>query len=254
MRIARFSTGDEVVFGVVEGDVISTIAGHPFNQIQFTGERYPLAEVRLLAPMLPSKVIAIGRNYAEHAKELGNEVPEEPLIFMKPSTSVVGHGDAIAYPTSQSERVDFEGELAVVIGRLCREVPAERAKDVIFGYTCANDVTARDLQKKDVQFTRAKGFDTFCPIGPWIETDLDASDVALTTTVNGEIRQGGRTSQLINDIPALVAYVSAVMTLIPGDVILTGTPAGVGPMEIGDEVSVGIEGIGTLTNKVVSRD
>ncbi|MBB3730980.1 MULTISPECIES: fumarylacetoacetate hydrolase family protein [Nonomuraea] len=254
MRIARFSTGDEVVFGVVEGDVISTIAGHPFNQIQFTGERYPLAEVRLLAPMLPSKVIAIGRNYAEHAKELGNEVPEEPLIFMKPSTSVVGHGDAIAYPTSQSERVDFEGELAVVIGRLCREVPAERAKDVIFGYTCANDVTARDLQKKDVQFTRAKGFDTFCPIGPWIETDLDASDLALTTTVNGEIRQSGRTSQLINDIPALVAYVSAVMTLIPGDVILTGTPAGVGPMEIGDEVSVGIEGIGTLTNKVVSRD
>jgi 2-keto-4-pentenoate hydratase/2-oxohepta-3-ene-1,7-dioic acid hydratase in catechol pathway len=239
---------------VVEGDVISTIAGHPFNQIQFTGERYPLAEVRLLAPMLPSKVIAIGRNYAEHAKELGNEVPEEPLIFMKPSTSVVGHGDAIAYPTSQSERVDFEGELAVVIGRLCREVPAERAKDVIFGYTCANDVTARDLQKKDVQFTRAKGFDTFCPIGPWIETDLDASDLARTTTVNGEIRQSGRTSQLINDIPALVAYVSAVMTLIPGDVILTGTPAGVGPMEIGDEVSVGIEGIGTLTNKVVSRD
>ncbi|MFD1935979.1 MULTISPECIES: fumarylacetoacetate hydrolase family protein [Nonomuraea] len=254
MRIARFSTGDEVVFGVVEGDVVSAIAGHPFNQIQFTGERYPLAEVRLLAPMLPSKVIAIGRNYAEHAKELGNEVPEEPLIFMKPSTSVIGDGDAIAYPTAQSQRVDFEGELAVVIGRLCREVPVERVNDVIFGYTCANDVTARDLQKKDVQFTRAKGFDTFCPIGPWIQTDLDASDLALTTTVNGEIRQSGRTSQLINDIPALVAYVSAVMTLIPGDVILTGTPAGVGPLEIGDEVSVGIEGIGTLTNKVVSRD
>ncbi|MEU7892525.1 fumarylacetoacetate hydrolase family protein [Nonomuraea sp. NPDC049152] len=254
MRIARFSTGDEVVFGVVEGDVVSAIAGHPFNQIQFTGERYPLAEVRLLAPMLPSKIIAIGRNYAEHAKELGNEVPEEPLIFMKPSTSVIGHGDAIVYPTAQSQRVDFEGELAVVIGRLCREVPVERVKDVIFGYTCANDVTARDLQKKDVQFTRAKGFDTFCPIGPWIQTDLDASDLALTTTVNGEIRQSGRTSQLINDIPALVAYVSAVMTLIPGDVILTGTPAGVGPLEIGDEVSVGIEGIGTLTNKVVSRD
>ncbi|MGV9308808.1 fumarylacetoacetate hydrolase family protein [Nonomuraea sp. NPDC003727] len=254
MRIARFSTGDEVVFGVVEGDVVSAIAGHPFNQVQFTGERYPLADVRLLAPMLPSKVIAIGRNYAEHAKELGNEVPEEPLIFMKPSTSVIGHGDAIAYPTAQSRRVDYEGELAVVIGRLCREVPVERAKDVIFGYTCANDVTARDLQKKDVQFTRAKGFDTFCPIGPWIQTDLDPADLALTTTVNGEVRQSGRTSQLINDIPALVAYVSAVMTLIPGDVILTGTPAGVGPLEIGDEVSVGIEGIGTLTNKVVSRD
>ncbi|MFI6479561.1 fumarylacetoacetate hydrolase family protein [Nonomuraea sp. NPDC050663] len=254
MRIARFSTGEGVSFGVVEDEFISTVAGHPFNQIQFTGERFPLAEVRLVAPMLPSKVVAIGRNYAEHAAELGNEVPEEPLIFMKPSTSVIGPGESIAYPTSLSQRVDFEGELAVVIGRLCREVPAERVKDVIFGYACANDVTARDLQKKDVQFTRAKGFDTFCPIGPWIETDLDPSDLALTTTVNGDVRQSGRTSQLIHDIPALVSYVSAVMTLIPGDVILTGTPAGVGPMEVGDEVSVGIEGIGTLTNKVVSRD
>lgn len=239
---------------MIEGEFISTIAGHPFGQVQFTGDRFPLAEVRLVAPMLPSKVVAIGRNYAEHARELGNEVPDEPLIFLKPSTSVIGHGEGIAYPTGQSERVDFEGELAIVIGRLCREVPRERVKDVIFGYTCANDVTARDLQKKDVQFTRAKSFDTFCPIGPWIQTDLDPSDLALTTSVNGEIRQSGRTSQLIHDIPALVSYVSAVMTLIPGDVILTGTPAGVGPLEIGDEVSVGIEGIGTLTNKVVSRD
>jgi len=258
VRIARFSTGEGVSFGVVEGgpgeEFVSAISGHPFGQVQFTGDRLPLAQTRLLAPMLPSKVIAIGRNYAEHAREMGNEVPEEPLIFMKPSTSVIGHGEAIAYPTTLSHRVDFEGELAVVIGRLCREVPAERVKDVIFGYTCANDVTARDLQKKDGQFTRAKGFDTFCPLGPWIQTDLDPSDLALTTTVNGEMRQTGRTSQLIHDIPALVAYVSAVMTLIPGDVILTGTPAGVGPMEIGDEVSVGIEGIGTLTNKVVSRD
>lgn len=244
-------------FGVVEGgpgeEFISTISGHPFGQVQFTGERQPLGQVRLLAPMLPSKVVAIGRNYADHAKELGNEVPEEPLIFLKPSTSVIGDGEAIAYP-ALSDRVDYEGELAVVIGRLCREVPVDRVKDVIFGYTCANDVTARDLQKKDVQFTRAKGFDTFCPLGPWIQTDLDPSDLALTTTVNGEVRQSARTSQLINDIPALVAYVSAVMTLIPGDVILTGTPAGVGPLEVGDEVSVGIEGIGTLTNKVVSRD
>ncbi len=239
---------------MVEGEFISTIAGHPFNQIQFTGERFPLAEVRLVAPMLPSKVVAVGRNYAEHAAELGNEVPEEPLLFMKPSTSVIGPGEAIAYPTSLSQRVDHEGELAVVIGRLCREVPRERVKDVVFGYTCANDVTARDLQKKDVQFTRAKSFDTFCPIGPWIETVLDPSDLAVTTTVNGEVRQSGRTSQLIHDIPALVSYVSAVMTLIPGDVILTGTPAGVGPLQVGDEVSVTVEGIGTLTNKVVSRD
>lgn len=254
MRIARFSTGEGVSFGVVEGDFISAVAGHPFSQIQFTGERFPLAEVRLVAPMLPSKIIAIGRNYADHAQEMGGEPPEEPLIFMKPSTSVAGPGDSIAYPTALSQRVDYEGELAVVIGRLCREVPAERAKDVIFGYTIANDVTARDLQKKDVQFTRAKGFDTFCPLGPWIETDLDPADLRLTTKVNGEVRQDGRTSQLIHDIPALVSYVSAVMTLIPGDVILTGTPAGVGPLRVGDEVSVGIEGIGTLTNKVVPRD
>jgi len=243
---------------VVEGgpgeEFISAISGHPFGTVQFTGERHALSEVRLVAPMLPSKVIAIGRNYADHAAELGNEVPDEPLIFMKPSTSVIGPGEAIAYPTSLSERVDYEGELAVVIGRLCREVPVERVKDVIFGYTCANDVTARDLQQKDVQFTRAKSFDSLCPIGPWIQTDLDPSDLALTTTVNGEIRQSARTSQLIHDIPALVAYVSAVMTLIPGDIILTGTPAGVGPLQIGDEVAVGIEGIGTLTNKVVSRD
>ncbi|GII92653.1 hypothetical protein Ssi02_28840 [Sinosporangium siamense] len=235
--------------------MISAIAGHPFNAIQFTGERYPLAEVRLVAPILPTKVIAIGKNYAGHVREMGgDQLPAEPVVFSKPSTSVIGHGEAVAYPEKLSQQVDFEGELAVVIGRLCREVPVERAAEVIFGYTCANDVTARDLQQRDGQWTRAKGFDTFCPLGPWIQTDLDPSDLAITTTVNGEIRQSGRTSQLLHDVPALVAYVSAVMTLIPGDVILTGTPAGVGPLAVGDEVSVGIEGIGTLTNRVVSRD
>ncbi|MFD0737071.1 fumarylacetoacetate hydrolase family protein [Planotetraspora mira] len=256
MRIARFSTGDGVAFGVVEEgeQVIAKIDGHPFGGIQLTGERYPLAEVRVVAPMLPSKVIAIGRNYADHAKEMGNEAPAEPIVFLKPNTSVIGSGEAIAYPEKLSERVDFEGELAVVIGRLCREVPVERAFDVIFGYTCANDVTARDLQSKDGQWTRAKGFDTFCPLGPWIETSLDPSDLALTTTVNGELRQSARTSLLLHDIPALIAHVSAFMTLLPGDVILTGTPAGVGPLSVGDEVSIGIEGIGTLTNRVVSRD
>jgi 2-keto-4-pentenoate hydratase/2-oxohepta-3-ene-1,7-dioic acid hydratase in catechol pathway len=208
----------------------------------------------MVAPMLPSKVVAIGRNYADHVAEMGNDVPAEPIMFIKPSTSVIGHGEAIMYPQGVSDRVDYEGELAVVIGRLCREVPVERAKDVIFGYTCANDVTARDLQKRDVQFTRAKGFDTFCPLGPWIETDLDATDLALTTSVNGELRQSGRTSQLIFDIPALIAHVTAVMTLLPGDILLTGTPAGVGPVFPGDEVSVGIEGIGTLTNRVITRD
>ncbi|GII31696.1 2-hydroxyhepta-2,4-diene-1,7-dioate isomerase [Planotetraspora mira] len=238
-----------------EGEqVIAKIDGHPFGGIQLTGERYPLAEVRVVAPMLPSKVIAIGRNYADHAKEMGNEAPAEPIVFLKPNTSVIGSGEAIAYPEKLSERVDFEGELAVVIGRLCREVPVERAFDVIFGYTCANDVTARDLQSKDGQWTRAKGFDTFCPLGPWIETSLDPSDLALTTTVNGELRQSARTSLLLHDIPALIAHVSAFMTLLPGDVILTGTPAGVGPLSVGDEVSIGIEGIGTLTNRVVSRD
>ncbi len=243
---------------MVEGgpgeEFISGISGHPFGPIQFTGERYSLSQVRLVAPMLPSKVVAIGKNYADHAQEMGGEVPDEPLVFLKPSTSVIGSGEAIAYPTTLSQRVDYEGELAVVIGRLCREVPRERAHEVIFGYTCANDVTARDLQKKDVQFTRAKGFDTFCPLGPWIQTELDPSDVGIVTTVNGEIKQDSRTSKLMYDIPALIAHVSAVMTLIPGDVILTGTPEGVGPLSVGDEVSVFVEGIGTLSNRVVSRD
>ncbi|PZG49773.1 2-hydroxyhepta-2,4-diene-1,7-dioate isomerase [Spongiactinospora gelatinilytica] len=258
MRIARFTTGEGVTFGVVDGgpgeEFVAAVHGHPFGTVQFTGERKPLSEVRLVAPMLPSKVIAIGKNYADHAREMGAEPPAEPVVFSKPSTSVIGHGEAIVYPEKLSERVDFEGELAVVIGRLCRDVPVERAAEVIFGYTCANDVTARDLQKKDGQWTRAKGFDTFCPLGPWIQTDLDPADLAITTTVNGEIRQSARTSQLLHDIPALIAYVSAVMTLIPGDVILTGTPAGVGPLSLGDEVGVGIEGIGTLSNRVVSRD
>ena len=258
MRIARYTKDGEVAFGVVEGalgeEVIARIDGHPFGTIKFTGERHPLGEVRLVAPLLPTKIIAIGRNYAAHAAEFGNEPPEEPLMFLKPSSSVIGPGEGIVYPKKLSERVDFEGELAVVIGRLCRDVPAERAIDVIFGYTCANDVTARDLQKKDGQWTRAKGFDSFCPLGPWIQTELDASDLAITTSVNGDLRQSARTSQLIHDIPKLIAHVSEVMTLIPGDVILTGTPEGVGPLEVGDEVSVGIEGIGTLTNRVITRD
>lgn len=256
VRIARFSKGDGVAFGVVEEgeQVVARIDGHPFGGVELTGERYPLAEVRIVAPMLPSKVVAIGKNYAEHAREMGGEAPGEPLIFLKPSTSVIGPGEAIAYPGKLSQQVDYEGELAVVIGRLCRDVPVERAREVIFGYTCANDVTARDLQKQDGQWTRAKGFDTFCPLGPWIETDLDPDDLALTTSVNGELKQSARTSLLLHDIPTLIAYVSSVMTLLPGDIILTGTPAGVGPMSVGDEVSVGIEGIGTLTNRVISRD
>ncbi|MFV2178384.1 fumarylacetoacetate hydrolase family protein [Actinomadura sp. LOL_016] len=254
MRIARFSTDEGMSFGVVEENTVAAVAAHPFGELTFTGHRFPLADVRLLAPILPSKVIAIGKNYADHAREMGGEAPAEPLIFAKPSTSVIGPGEAVAYPEKLSERVDYEGELALVIGRMCREVPASRAAEVILGYTCANDVTARDLQAKDGQWTRAKGFDTFCPLGPWIETEVDPADLAISTTVNGEVRQSARTSQLMHDIPKLVEYVSQVMTLLPGDVILTGTPAGVGPLEVGDEVAVTVENVGTLTNRVVARD
>ena len=261
MRIARFAKGDGVAYGVVEGEAAQTIAelyGHPFgidpSGVRLTGQRYPLAEVRLLAPVLPSKVVAVGKNYAEHVREMGAELPAEPVLFLKPSTSVTGPGDRIAYPVKLTDRVDYEGELAVIIGRLCRDVPKERAYDVIFGYTCANDVTARDLQLTDGQWTRAKGFDTFCPLGPWMETATDPSDLGITTTVNGEVRQHARTRELLWDVPSLIEYVSAVMTLLPGDVLLTGTPEGVGPLTDGDEVSVTVESIGTLTNKVVIRD
>jgi len=271
MRIARFAVNGEGRYGVVEGSgpegprgngagaaadssEIAELAGHPLGAIEsirFTGTRYPLADVRLLAPVLPGKVVAIGRNYAAHVREMGNEMPDEPVIFLKPSTSVIGPADAIIRPVGLSQRVDFEGELAVVIGKIARNVPAERALDVVFGYTCANDVTARDLQKKDGQWARAKGFDTFCPLGPWVETELDPADLEITTTVNGEKRQHSRTSLLLHHVPALIAHVTAVMTLLPGDVLLTGTPDGVGPLERGDQVSVTIEGIGTLTNRVV---
>lgn len=259
MRIARFTVGDEPAYGVVETaeseQFVVSLVGDPMYQgIELTGERFALDDVRLLAPVIPrSKVVCIGRNYAEHAGELGNVAPEEPMLFLKPNTSVVGPRDPVVYP-QQSEEVHFEGELAVVIGRICRDVPAERVTDVIYGYTVGNDVTARDLQRKDVQFTRAKGFDSFCPLGPWIETDLKVDDLAITTTLNGETKQSGRTSDMIFDVPALVAYVTSVMTLLPGDVLLTGTPAGVGSMRPGDQVAVTVEGIGTLTNQVVARD
>jgi 2-keto-4-pentenoate hydratase/2-oxohepta-3-ene-1,7-dioic acid hydratase in catechol pathway len=269
MRIARFAAAGEVRYGIVDtpgaggtanghavdGLAIAELAGHPFgpspDDLKLTGVRHQLADVRLLAPVLPSKVVAIGKNYAEHARETGSEPPAEPLIFLKPSTAVIGPGDPIVRPAQLSRRVDFEGELAVVFGRLCRDVPAARVPEVIFGYTCANDVTARDLQASDGQWARAKGFDTFCPLGPWIETGLDPADVELTTTVNGEVKQQSSTSLLIHDIATLVSYVTAVMTMLPGDVLLTGTPAGIGPLVSGDAVSVRIGGLGELTNPVV---
>ncbi|WP_372733964.1 fumarylacetoacetate hydrolase family protein [Nocardioides sp.] len=269
MRIARFTTGEDPQYGVVAGDldehgqldddaVIISLAGDPlYVGIKLLEEQHKLADVRLLAPVLPrSKVVGIGRNYAAHAAEMGSDVPAEPLMFLKPNTSVVGPGDPILYPP-QSSNVHYEGELAVVIGRICRDVPVEKATDVIHGYTIANDVTARDLQKGDVQFTRAKGFDSFCPLGPWIETDLDPDDFnkgrRVQTYLNGDVVQDGSTADMIFDIPSLIAHVSSVMTLLPGDVILTGTPEGVGPMEVGDEVEISIEGLGSLANKVASR-
>ena len=269
MRIARFTTGEDPLYGVVTGDVdefgqpdpesvVVALAGDPlYVGVKLLDQEHRLADVRLLAPVLPrSKVVGIGRNYAAHAAELGNDVPTEPLMFLKPNTSVVGPGDPIYYPP-QTQNLHFEGELAVVIGRICRDVPVEQATDVIHGYTIANDVTARDLQKGDVQFTRAKGFDSFCPLGPWIETDLDPHDFAegrsVQTHLNGDLKQDGSTKDLIFDIPTLIAHVSSVMTLLPGDVILTGTPEGVGPMEVGDEVEISIAGLGTLTNKVARR-
>ncbi len=253
MRIARFTVGEEVDFGVVEGDEVAPITGHPFAPFTFTGYRYPLSEVRLLAPIIPSKVVAVGKNYADHAEEMGGEIPFEPIVFLKPSTAIIGTGDAIVCPPS-SHRVDFEGELGVVIGRISKDVPAVNALKHVLGYTCANDVTARDQQAQDGQWSRAKGYDTFCPLGPWIETQLDPSDLELTTTVNGEVKQQARTSALLQSVPAMIAYITSVMTLLPGDVVLTGTPAGVGPLHPGDEVAVSVEGLGTLTNRVVARD
>lgn len=259
MRIARFSTDDEPRFGLIgDEDGVQTIAvvrGDPlYAGIEFTGEKVPVADVRLVAPVLPrSKVVGIGRNYDDHIDELGNEPPPEPMVFLKPNTAVIGPRDPIVYPR-QTENLHFEGELAVVIGRICRDIETGDVPKVIHGYTVANDVTARDLQATDGQWARAKGFDTFCPLGPWIETDLDINDLAIRTTLNGEVQQDARTSDLIFDVPTLVAHVSSFMTLLPGDVLLTGTPGGVGPMQPGDEVSVTVEGIGTLTNQVVSRD
>ena len=264
MRIARFSVGSEPQFGIVElaedggdhPDTVAVLTGDPISMpVQLTGERRELDGVRLLAPVIPrSKVVGVGRNYVAHAEELGNEVPSTPLTFFKPNTSVIGPGEPIIHPDTTSE-LSYEGELAVVIGRICRDVPIARVPDVIFGYTVGNDVTARDLQRSDNQWSRAKGYDTFCPLGPWITTHqslAEVADLTIRTTVDGQQRQHGSTSLMVFGVAELVAYISSFTTLLPGDVILTGTPAGVGPMTPGQEVSVEISGIGTLTNTVAS--
>lgn len=261
MRIVRFSPGPDSglgtdpLFGILEEDAtICVISGDPiYAGIQKTAAKIDLNMVRLLAPVIPrSKVVCIGKNYADHAAEMGGVVPEEPIIFLKPNTSVIGPNDTIVWP-DMSERVDHESELAIVIGRLCKDVPIERVSDVIFGYTIANDVTARDLQKKDGQWTRAKGFDTFCPIGPWIDTDFIPGTQKITATVNGEVKQSAFLSDMIFKVPEIISFVTQVMTLLPGDIILTGTPAGIGPMVSGASATMAIEGLGELTNKVSRR-
>ncbi|MGE5829337.1 MAG: fumarylacetoacetate hydrolase family protein [Micromonosporaceae bacterium] len=258
MRIARFSHPGGMSFGVVEGEpdgdsaglTVAEIDGHPFGAIRFTGQRWAVPDVRLLSPILPSKVVCVGRNYVEHAAELGNDVPAEPLLFLKPSTAVIGPDDVIRLPP-QSHRVEHEAELAVVIGAPgARRVDRAGAAKAIFGYACANDVTARDLQRSDGQWTRAKGFDSFCPLGPWITTEVDAADLEVRCEVNDEVRQLGRTKDMVFDPPTLVSYISHVMTLLPGDVVLTGTPAGVGPLSDGDRVMIRVEAVGTLVNRV----
>lgn len=252
MRIARFTVEDQIHYGIVHGQedqqVVAPLAGDPFFQgVQpVEGKSWPVADVRLLAPVIPrSKVVGVGRNYADHAQEMGNEVPTSPLLFFKPNTAVVGHGDPVTLP-SWTEEVSYEAELAVVIGRICKDVPVDKVQDVIFGYTCANDLTARDAQRSDQQWARAKGFDGSCPLGPWIETELDTTDVAIRSRVNGVVQQDGSTADMVFGVAELISYVSNAFTLLPGDVLLTGTPAGVGRADDGDRLEVEVEGIGTL--------
>jgi 2-keto-4-pentenoate hydratase/2-oxohepta-3-ene-1,7-dioic acid hydratase in catechol pathway len=251
MRLVRFRFGDRIATGAADfdSDAIRVLQGTFFEDPIPTGEEVPFDDVRLLAPVLPSKLVCVGKNYAAHAAEFDQEVPEEPLLFLKPSTAVIGPHDPIRL-LPISRRVDYEGELAVVIGRLARNVRSEEAFRVILGYTCANDVTLRDLQHTNDQWTRAKGFDGSCPLGPWIETDLDPTDVRVETRLNGEVRQGGQTSDMVFGVATLIEYVTSFMTLLPGDVILTGTPEGVGKLSAGDLVEVEVDGIGTLANPV----
>lgn len=241
-------------FGLLEGDQVQEMTGPPWGSWSRGSRTWPIADVRLLAPVEPTKIVCVGRNYAAHAAELGHELPKEPLIFLKPPSAIVAPGEPILLP-QQSQRVEHEGELALVVGRRCSHLKeSDDSLPYLLGYSCLNDVTARDLQKSDVQFTRAKGFDTFCPVGPYIETQVDPSDVLVETRVNGALRQSGRTSLMIYPAAFLVRWISNVMTLYPGDVIATGTPAGVGPLLAGDLVEVSVDGVGVLRNPVEALD
>jgi 2-keto-4-pentenoate hydratase/2-oxohepta-3-ene-1,7-dioic acid hydratase in catechol pathway len=241
--------GAEPQYGWLREDKVGTIEGDVFGKFKRQEAQIPIGQVRLLTPCTPSKIVCVGRNYVEHAKELGNDVPKIPLIFLKPPSSILNPGEAILLPP-QSKQVEHEAELVVVIGKRGRNVTAEDARKYILGYTVGNDVTARDLQKTDDQWTRAKGFDTFCPFGPWIDTEFDTSDAVITCKVNGQPRQMASTRDVVFNVPMLIAYISSVMTLEPGDLIFTGTPSGVGPLKAGDEVVVEIEGLGALKNPV----
>lgn len=254
MRLVRVARPQGPEFGVVRDDHVVLVEGHPFTEFRLTNQVAPLDKVRLLAPIIPSKVLCVGKNYADHAVEMGGDVPAEPLIFSKPATAVIGPGETIRLP-ALSEEVHHEAELAVVIGVLSRKLAVDDALGSVLGYTCANDVTARDLQQRDGQWTRAKGFDTFCPLGPWIDTEVDpAAGLAVRCRVNDETRQDGTTADLVFGVAELVAYCSAFTTLLPGDVILTGTPAGVGPIVDGDRVEVEAGGLGILANPVAADD
>jgi 2-keto-4-pentenoate hydratase/2-oxohepta-3-ene-1,7-dioic acid hydratase in catechol pathway len=249
MRLVRFLVQGRIAYGTLNNEEVSELDGDGFASLSSIRKQHRMADVKILAPCVPTKIVAVGLNYRDHARELGMPVPETPILFLKPPTSVIGPGEAIVLP-AMSTRVDYEAELGIVIrDRVSRVSPAE-SRDHILGYTCVNDVTARDLQKKDGQWTRAKSFDTFCPIGPWIQTDLDPGDLLVESYLNGERRQSSRTSQFIFGVDHLVSFISQIMTLEPGDLIITGTPAGIGPMQAGDEVEVRIEGIGSLKNRV----
>jgi len=252
MKIVRYVEGDVAKSGVIEGDTIREMDGDPFGHFHLTSRIKKMREVKLLSPCLPSKIVALGLNYRDHAEEAKAKLPDEPLLFLKPATSVIGPGDPIVYP-KMSKQVDYEAELGVVIGKTAKAVPEEKAAEYILGYTCVNDVTARDLQSKDKQWTRSKGFDTFAPIGPWIVTDIDPHGLEISSYLNGERRQHSNTKNLIFGPQQLVSFISHIMTLLPGDVIATGTPSGIGPMAIGDRIDVVIEGIGTLSNGVVGE-
>ena len=253
-RFVRCLVDGEPVYGVIEGEEVAVIEPHPFTTYRPTGVRVPIVGLRLLAPVIPSKIVAVGRNYAEHAAELGNEVPTEPLLFLKPSTAVVGPGEPVRLPTDLSDEVSYEGEIAVVIGALISRVTPEVAAKAVLGVTCANDLTLRDVQRREQQWARSKGFDGSCPLGPAIATGLDLTDIRVRSSVDGELRQDGHTSEMIFDIPTLLAEISRTMTLLPGDVVLTGTPAGVATVRPGQRVRVEIGGVGALENLLVDRN